>query len=830
METGAAALNRPALSTPATARGGRGASAGAAAFLSILSAQPDATTKGNPVAAAIEGTARPRPPVAEAADPSPNAKRAAGEPATNGIDARIEGIAANDSGSIEITPGGDITGNAGIDRLAGTDPDAAAPRPANDRPPAMDVRATVLGGRGDDEFKRAGGADAMPAGAVAAPGESLPSVPAPPRPGTPVDAGAAELGRVLVPAEPATALVDMPAPDSLLRPEDAAPAYAAHILNAAVGTDSGAAAMVVPGARLGIAAASATDGPSRLEPEASEDNALASALEATIADARPAFAVPSRERMTAAGGSAGEGVPDGSGATTRAVRESSASTAWPVLAEPSANEPHGAPAAGATRSSETAPLPAPDLRLPDAGTTRRGVEDAVSRPTLSAATMAPTPEPISAGEVEGIVVRTIEAPATTSPVLPASLIMGTAAAPTAPETSVAPQTVPVEGRTLGILERGAVAIAATASAVLPTTATGPADGLARAEEARSTAGPDTAGAARAVPDDAPPAIPASGTGRESPAARAAGNAAGETGARHASVAAGEMAPAVPARDMRPAALVQPLSTALATAAASAALTGAAMVAAPDATVTEPRTARADGRRVTGPSTPAARRETADASTKAESETPPLKTATPFAVAEAAAKAAAGAGGGLPKALDTAPAPATTTLAAASPAPASGAATGPDGQTTEFSLPLAREAAAHAAAAPPMMVLRVHARDGARSIEIRLDPADLGEVNVKLETGKDGRLKAVLSADNRDSFDLLRRESGVLETALREAGVELGDDAITFTLNEQGPGQGDADRRALAYGDSAARRDAAAAEDTVAAAPVRWRSGILDISA
>jgi len=146
------------------------------------------------------------------------------------------------------------------------------------------------------------------------------------------------------------------------------------------------------------------------------------------------------------------------------------------------------------------------------------------------------------------------------------------------------------------------------------------------------------------------------------------------------------------------------------------------------------------------------------------------------------------------------------------------------------MPLAH-AAAPAAGAAAMLGMRIHTKDGAtRAIEIRLDPAELGEVNVRLETGRDGKLKAVLSADNADSFELLKREGGALETALREAGVDLGEDAITFTLTERGPDQGHADRRELAYSDGAARREAAAAEDIVAATPVRWRSGLLDISA
>jgi len=826
METGAAALNRPALSTPAAAaRGGKGV--GASAFLSILSAQPEAVAKAKVgSAAAAGGTARPEKPIAETADPTTRAGRAPGVPAPGPIEDRIVGIAAKDSGTIELTPEDEPAEEAGSDRPPAMKRDRAAPPPAKDSPPAMAVRAEAPGGGDGADGERHGGPRAL-----ALPGEIPTPIPAPPRTATPVDARFADLPRTLAPSETATIPRPAIADEELLLPASGAPTDAAIVRNALTGNE-GAGVIAAPEKR------------SALDPA-------------------------SPGRMTAADIVAMPGAPDGPGPAIVPDMSGplvpSAPTGAPAI------EPYGAAIIAAAFSPDAAPPPARDPRPLEAATAPRRSDETPGSPARPGAAAVRVPEPPAIGDARGPSAGDAEPPIVTGASRPASPDTLSAEWRPAVETG-AP--APAPGRALGIAERGSVALAATSGTILPEPAVGPAGGLTRAEAAPAAAEPDapidklaagtgwsaaktsgevemrgtpvaaegparaesvrSAPGAEAPPDDAPvrrePSQPAAGTDPGRLAARIADNAAFDAAVRVAPPAAGEIVTASPASDGRPAAVTPSLSAVLTSATAPAALTAAAAVAAPEATAAESRTARPDARRATGLSLPAARREAAEALPRTESESASPRTASPFAVAEAAARASAAAGAGSPKAQDAAPVPAAITLAAAGPAPASGGAPGPDGQTAEFRIPLAREATAHAAAAAPMMVLRVQARDGARSIEIRLDPADLGEVNVKLETGKDGRLKAVLSAENRDSFDLLKRESGALESALREAGVELGDDAITFTLNERGPGQGDADRRELAYGDSAARRDAAASEDIVAAAPVRWRSGILDISA
>lgn len=147
---------------------------------------------------------------------------------------------------------------------------------------------------------------------------------------------------------------------------------------------------------------------------------------------------------------------------------------------------------------------------------------------------------------------------------------------------------------------------------------------------------------------------------------------------------------------------------------------------------------------------------------------------------------------------------------------------------EIRISLSREVAAHAGVAAPMLAVRIHTKGGAtRAIEIRLDPPDLGQVDVRLETGSDGRLKAVLQAETSQAFELLKRESGALEAALRDAGVELGDEGLSFALNDGGSGSDSAQQRDKSYAGASDRRDDAVLSAAVAV--TTWRDGVVDIS-
>lgn len=72
-----------------------------------------------------------------------------------------------------------------------------------------------------------------------------------------------------------------------------------------------------------------------------------------------------------------------------------------------------------------------------------------------------------------------------------------------------------------------------------------------------------------------------------------------------------------------------------------------------------------------------------------------------------------------------------------------------------------------------------------SIEVRLEPVELGRVQVKLDVGADARVTAVVAADNPATLSDLMRSSRELERALESAGLELVAGGLSFDLSDRG---------------------------------------------
>lgn len=92
--------------------------------------------------------------------------------------------------------------------------------------------------------------------------------------------------------------------------------------------------------------------------------------------------------------------------------------------------------------------------------------------------------------------------------------------------------------------------------------------------------------------------------------------------------------------------------------------------------------------------------------------------------------------------------------------------------------------------------------GATNFELRLDPADLGRVEVKLEVTRDNKVTAVITADNPQALTELARGARDLEQQLQSAGLQLSENGLSFDLR-QGSQGGDSDHRSnsSAHGES-----------------------------
>ena len=80
--------------------------------------------------------------------------------------------------------------------------------------------------------------------------------------------------------------------------------------------------------------------------------------------------------------------------------------------------------------------------------------------------------------------------------------------------------------------------------------------------------------------------------------------------------------------------------------------------------------------------------------------------------------------------------------------------------------------------------------------IRLDPRDMGRINVRLSFDGEGVLRAVVSADSPGALEMLRRESGDLNRALADAGIRSDAQSLRFDARsgDQGHSGGQSGQR------------------------------------
>ena len=107
----------------------------------------------------------------------------------------------------------------------------------------------------------------------------------------------------------------------------------------------------------------------------------------------------------------------------------------------------------------------------------------------------------------------------------------------------------------------------------------------------------------------------------------------------------------------------------------------------------------------------------------------------------------------------------------------------------------------AAAAPPVPLGQVPMTIGLRSLagssefQIRLDPLELGRVDVTLDIDKDkGTVTTHLVVERVETLAMLQRDAGSLQQALAQAGLDPSQGGITMSLRSDGGSGGEAAQR------------------------------------
>lgn len=90
---------------------------------------------------------------------------------------------------------------------------------------------------------------------------------------------------------------------------------------------------------------------------------------------------------------------------------------------------------------------------------------------------------------------------------------------------------------------------------------------------------------------------------------------------------------------------------------------------------------------------------------------------------------------------------------------------------------------------PMLAATMMRRleSGSKQFTMRLDPPELGQVEVRLTVAADKKVRAVISADRPEALVDLVRSARELTRALHEAGLDLEENGLTFQMNDPSGG-------------------------------------------
>jgi chemotaxis protein MotD len=83
-----------------------------------------------------------------------------------------------------------------------------------------------------------------------------------------------------------------------------------------------------------------------------------------------------------------------------------------------------------------------------------------------------------------------------------------------------------------------------------------------------------------------------------------------------------------------------------------------------------------------------------------------------------------------------------------------------------------------------MEIAASAKSGKSRFEIRLDPAELGRIDVRIDIDRHGQLTSHLTVERPETLSMLRQDANQLQRALDNAGLSTGNSGLQFSLRDQ----------------------------------------------
>ena len=83
-----------------------------------------------------------------------------------------------------------------------------------------------------------------------------------------------------------------------------------------------------------------------------------------------------------------------------------------------------------------------------------------------------------------------------------------------------------------------------------------------------------------------------------------------------------------------------------------------------------------------------------------------------------------------------------------------------------------------------MEIATSIQSGKSRFEIRLDPADLGRIDVRIDIDRNGQMTSHLTVEKPETLSMLRQDAPQLQRALDDAGFKTGGGGLQFSLRDQ----------------------------------------------
>ena len=83
-----------------------------------------------------------------------------------------------------------------------------------------------------------------------------------------------------------------------------------------------------------------------------------------------------------------------------------------------------------------------------------------------------------------------------------------------------------------------------------------------------------------------------------------------------------------------------------------------------------------------------------------------------------------------------------------------------------------------------MEIAASAKSGKSRFEIRLDPAELGRIDVRIDVDRHGQVTSHLTVERPETLSMLRQDANQLQRALDNAGLSTGNGGLQFSLRDQ----------------------------------------------